>query len=221
MARPPRLVVPGYPHHITQRGNYGQDVFFCDADRERYLSWVSHYARRYGVSFWAWCLMKNHVHFVAVPDKETAFSRTFNQAHMRYAQTMNRAQERTGHLWQGRFYSCVLENAHLLAAVRYVERNPVRAGLVVQAEDYRWSSARAHVYRLRDRLVSGDGLLVEEVGDWSSYLAGDDAVEQMEAFRRHALSGRPVGSDAFRTHIEKLLGIDLTIRRVGRPRKEN
>ncbi len=220
MARSARVVAPGYPHHVTQRGNYGQDVFLCDADRDRYLHWLAHYARQYGVSFWAWCLMRNHVHLVAVPQVADSLSRTFNQAHMRYAQTMNRAMERTGHLWQARFYSCVLDNEHLLAAVRYVERNPVRAGLVVKAEDYRWSSARAHIYGLRDKLVSGDELVREEVGDWRSYLADDDTPAELDALRQHTLSGRPVGSESFRSHMEQILGRDLGLRRRGRPRRK-
>jgi len=132
MPRIARAVAVGLPHHVTQRGNYGQDVFLCDADREAYLAWLADYAGRFGVKILAWCLMTNHVHFVAVPRREDSLARTFNATHMRHAHRMNRKSGLTGHLWQGRFFSCALGGRHLMTCARYIEQNPVRAGLAAE-----------------------------------------------------------------------------------------
>ena len=138
-----------------ERGNRREDVFFGDADRRRYLLLMLEYARAHALEIWAYCLMTNHVHFVAVPREPEALAATFKPVHMRYAQHVNRRLRTTGHLWQGRYHSCPLDEEHLWQAVRYVERNPVRAGLVRRAERYPWSSAAAHVGRRRTWGVGG------------------------------------------------------------------
>jgi putative transposase len=128
MPRIARVVAVGLPHHITQRGNYRQDVFFDTDDRRQYLLWIGEYSAKYGLSVLAYCLMQNHVHFIAIPREANSLAKTFNAAHMRYSQYFNKKLKQRGHLWQGRFYSCVLDESHLMLASRYIERNPVRAG---------------------------------------------------------------------------------------------
>ena len=219
MPRIARAVAPGLPHHVTQRGNFGQAVFDDDEDRERYLGWLAEFAGRCGTRIWAYCLMTNHVHFIAVPETANALARTFSQVHRRHARDSNRRHGRTGHLWQERFHSCVLEEAHLYAAVRYVERNPVRAGLVRRAETYRWSSARAHVAGTADPLLSEGCPLVETIADWADFLAPADDEHWTGEFRRSTRTGRPVGSTSFVSEMEVRLDRTLKAEPRGRPRK--
>jgi putative transposase len=139
-----RVVVPGVPHHITQRGNNRQIVFFTDDDRRLYLTLLAEQSKRYSLAIRGYCLMNNHVHLVAVPEHDWSLSKTLAAVHLRYTQFVNRAHGRSGHLWQNRFYSCPLEGEHELTAVRYAERNPVRARLVRLPWRYAWSSAAVH-----------------------------------------------------------------------------
>ena len=125
-----RVVVPGEPHHITQRGNNRQDVFFTDEDRRFYLETLKERSERYGVKILGYCLMTNHVHLVAVPRAAESLSKGIGGTHLQYARYVNRLHGRSGHLWQGRFFSIPLDAAHAVFAVRYVERNPVRARMV-------------------------------------------------------------------------------------------
>lgn len=144
MSRVARIVVPGFAHHVTQRGNRRADVFETDEDRHAYLRFLTQYADKHGLSVWAYCLMTNHVHLVVVPEREDSLAKALRDAHTVYAMRFNTRTRLSGHVWQGRFYSCPMDETHLWTAVRYVERNPVRAGLVSRAEDYPWSSAPAH-----------------------------------------------------------------------------
>lgn len=137
MPRIARAVARGLPHHITQRGNYRQGVFETDEDYLKYREWLKEYSKRYALDIWAYCLMSNHVHLVCVPDQDDSLARTFNLLHMRYSQYVNRRRKMNGHVWQEeRFYSTILDEVHLHAAIRYVENNPVRAGIVQKAEEY-------------------------------------------------------------------------------------
>src|SRR5512138_2503609 len=153
MARLARSTVLGYPHHVVQRGCHDQTVFESDDDRLRYLDWLAEYAERYGVDIWAYCLMPNHVHFICVPKSDGALARAFNATHMRYAQFFNARREASGPLWRPRFMSCVLDEPSVREEIRFVENNPVRAGIVPRAEDYSWSSAHSHVTGATDRLL--------------------------------------------------------------------
>ncbi|OQB75997.1 MAG: Transposase IS200 like protein [Planctomycetes bacterium ADurb.Bin126] len=204
MPRIARVVVPGMPHHVTQRGNRRANVFFDDGDRRRYLLLLEDYARKYGLAVWAYCLMTNHVHFVAVPASEAALGRSFRDSHQAYSSWLNRRLSESGHLWQGRFFSSVLDDAHLWACVRYVERNPVRAGLVARAEDWPWSSAAAHCGRRTDPLLSPIQM-PWPVADWTDYLRTEDE-KMVEAIRRQTMTGRPSGGDGFIAQLEGLLG---------------
>ena len=144
MPRNARTVIPGLPHHVTQRGNNRQNVFFVDGDRLRYLDLLGAQCAREGVRLLAYCLMTNHVHLVAIPRREDSLQRAVGRTHYLYTQYVNRLHGRSGHLWQGRFFSCVLDEPHALETVRYVERNPVRTKMTRAPWTYRWSSAAAH-----------------------------------------------------------------------------
>ena len=145
MARIARVVVPGIPHHITQRGNRRQETFFCAEDYQAYLALLGEWCQHWKVEVWAYCLMPNHVHVIAVPTSEDALRRAIGEAHRRYTRRVNFREGWRGHLWQGRFGSCPVDEPYLLAAARYIEQNPVRAGLAATPWDYPWSSAAAHV----------------------------------------------------------------------------
>ena len=143
MARLPRMVLPGVPHHVTQRGNRRERTFFEDGDYALYLDLLADGAERNGVEVWSYCLMPNHVHIIAVPRDGDALGRTFRHVHRHYTGYINTRLRVTGHLWQGRFSSVAMDEPHLHAAMRYVALNPVRARLVARSEDWRWSSVSA------------------------------------------------------------------------------
>ncbi|RCX32261.1 transposase [Thioalbus denitrificans] len=169
MARLARVVAPGLPHHITQRGNRRQNTFFRDDDFRVYIDLMATWCAHYGVAVWAYCLMSNHVHLIAVPEEANGLAPAISEAHRRYSRHINFREGWRGHLWQGRFASFPMEETHLLAAAQYVERNPVAAGMVKAAGDYPWSSARAHLDGRDDRLVRV-GPLLEMVSDWGAFL---------------------------------------------------
>jgi putative transposase len=216
MSRVARVVVPGFPHHVTQRGNRRSDVFEVDADREAYLRFLKKYAARHGLAVWAYCLMNNHVHLVVVPTREESLGLALRDTHTVYAMYFNARTELDGHLWQGRFYSCPMDDSHLWAAVRYVERNPVRAGLVDRSEDYRWSSAAAHCGLQRDPLLSGDFPPAGVVENWSEWLSDKEDAAIVGRIRTQTHTGRPCGSATFFEQIEGLLQRDLQPNKRGR-----
>jgi putative transposase len=163
--------------------------------------------------------MTNHIHLVGVPRAESSLADTLRSLHMRHAQSVNTRRRWQGHLWQGRFFSCALDEPHLVAAVRYVERNPVRAGMVKRAEDYEWSSAAAHA-GLREDGVLADGLpLKEEIPDWRAWLAEPEREETVRRLHRRTAKGLPCGSESFVRWVERKMGIRLHDRPQGRPRK--
>src|SRR3954449_7601257 len=137
MGRFARVVVVDVPHHITERGNARQVILDNDGDRMTYLGLLRQYSQLHGLTLLGYCLMSNHVHLIAVPHGANALAQSLKQAHGRYASYWNARQSSTGHVWQGRFYSCPLDESHLWAALRYVELNPVRAKMVASAELWR------------------------------------------------------------------------------------
>ena len=218
MARLARVVVPGVPHHVTQRGHRRQDVFFCDADRRKFLSLLAEEFRLCGLEIWAYCLMANHLHLVAVPVSADSLGRAMRRAHSQYALHVNGRQGWSGYLWQGRFYSTPLDELHLWSAVRYVERNPVRAGIVPRAEDYAWSSAAGHCGLADDDLLRGDLEQADHVGDWRAWLLDEDD-QAVQRLRQRTRTGRPCGPAEFVQRLEKLLGRPLAPRKRGRKPK--
>jgi len=218
MPRPARTIIAGVPYHLTQRGNHRQDVFLTDDDRRQYLAWLRNYTRRYALDIWAYCLMTNHIHLIAVPNTELALARTIQMTHMRHTQRMNQLQQWTGHLWQGRFFACALDEAHCWAAIRYVEQNPVRAGVVTEAASYLWSSAAAHCGVREDPLLTPIPYQAD-IPDWAAWLAAEDAVESA-GIRQHTRRGHPAGSKSFLDALATRLGHAVQPRPRGRPKKQ-
>lgn len=198
MPREARTVVPGAPHHVIQRGNRNQDVFFRPQDRSLYLEILADSADDYGVSFLSYCLMTNHVHLIAVPSDETSFAGCFRNTHMRYSRHVNSRFGWSGHLWQYRYGSNPMDHVYLYHVLRYVERNPVRAGVVDDPWDYPWSSAAFRVSkRAFDPLVEEDVYLEQIIGgDWREYLQGKTAAEILEELNSAARSNRVLGTPA-------------------------
>ena len=196
MGRISRVVVPEYPHHVTQRGVRSMAVFQTDEDRRCYLQFLGEEAGRFGVEILAWCLMTNHVHFIAVPKKGDSLARAFGEAHRRYTRMKNFKEGVRGYLFQGRFSSCVLDERHLLAAASYVELNPVRAGIVKRAWAYPWSSASFHTGRSRVDPLVKDRKLRGLVSDWDEFLR-DATHKEDETIRKMSRTGRPGGDAAF------------------------
>jgi len=202
LARMKRVVVPGYPHHITQRGNRRQKTFFCTGDYQYYLELMAEAARTSGTEVWAYCLMPNHVHMVMVPAAEDGLRASLGEAHRRYTRYINFREGWRGHLWQERFHSFPMDEAYLLAAVRYVELNPVKAKLCRMPQDWRWSSAYAHLAGRDDRLVKV-GPMLDRVADWSMYLASDgDTCDEL--LDRYSRTGRPLRDEQFVCRLESL-----------------
>ena len=221
MPRLARAVFAGIPHHITQRGNRRGDVFFTDEDRRVYLEWLQEYCKRHDVDVLAYCLMTNHIHLVAVPNTDDGLPRALKPLHMRYAQRINRERGWKGHLWQGRFFSSPLDEAYMWAAIRYVERNPVRAKMVTKAEEYRWSSAAAHCGQRRDSVLTGKKAWTNQfnaIADWSSWLLAEDDAGKMQLLRLHVEKGLPCGSEDFVHKLGRIIGRALEFRPQGRPK---
>ena len=218
MGRVDRVVVPGIPHHVTQRGNRKIRVFFSDKDYALYTSLLAKSCTRYEVDVWGYCLMPNHIHLIAVPQTKEALGRAMGETHRQYALLLNEREELVGHLWQGRFSSYPMDEQHLLAAARYIELNPVRAGLAADPIDWRWSSARFHVLGGSDPLVRA-GLLDDLVGDWSTFLK--ERIPAIDALRKHQATGRPLGDARFVARCEKVLGRVLRARKPGRKPKRH
>jgi putative transposase len=214
MARIARVVAPGLPHHVTQRGNRGQQTFFDDDDYRAYCRLLAEQAARCGTALWAYCLMPNHVHLILVPADEDGLRCAVAEAHRRYTRRINYRNDWRGHLWQERFHSFVMDPELLIAAARYIERNPVRAGLCERAEDWPWSSARAHLSGQDDALVAVKPLL-DMVPHWDVLLAEADEDPFAHRIHAHMRTGRPLGADAFVASLEGRLGRALTRKKPG------
>lgn len=196
-------------------------MFFREPDYSTYLAILSEFTGRFGVQIWAYCLMPNHVHIVALPHDSQNLTRAFGEVHRRYTYWINRREGWTGHLWQGRYASFPMDDAHLLLATRYIEQNPVRAGLCAQPEQWRWSSARHHLGLETDPVISQGDLLQTFVEDWRDFLALSANTEEMALLRRHEGSGRPLGDSAFLKLCGSVSGLDLCPRRRGpHPQKQ-
>jgi len=215
MSRLGRIVVPGLPHHVAQRGNRRQRVFFEDGDFALYRDILAERCRRAGVAVWAYCLMPNHVHLIMVPQSADGLAHAIGEAHRQYTGFVNARARWTGHLFQGRFASVVLDEAHLIAAARYVALNPVRARLVARAQDWAWSSARAHAKGRDDALVKVKPL-VDRVGRGIDLIGIEPDLAMLVRLRAAETTGRPLGAAEFIDQLERRLGRALRPRRPGR-----
>ncbi len=223
MPRKKRIILPGYAHHVTQRGNYRQFVFEEQRDYRKYCEWMSEYSKEYELDILAYCLMGNHVHFIVIPQRRESLARVFNVMNMRYAQYWNRKKENVGHLWQGRYFSCLLSSGHLYKAVRYVENNPVRAKMVVRPWEYIWSSCRTRMGKEKNALIKLSSEIdvlgiYERAKSWKDYLMENDQFFD-EDIRLKTSKGLPVGSRIFIESLERKLKRNLTRVRLGRPKK--
>lgn len=215
MARMARVVVPNYPHHVTQRGNRRQKTFFCDDDYQYYMELMAEYSKQSETEVWAYCLMPNHVHLVMVPKEEDGLRATLGETHRRYTRHINFQKGWRGHLWQERFHSYTMDERYLLSAVRYVERNPIAARLCNRPEDWKWSSAREHLKGEDDRLVTVKPML-DRIDNWRSYLSYENSKSDDEALKLHTRTGRPLGDDGFVHKLEVLTGVELAPKKPGR-----
>ena len=215
MARMARAVAAGYPHHITQRGNRRQQTFFCDEDYTTYISLMAEWCKKQHVEIWAYCLMPNHVHLIAIPESEVGLRSAIGEAHRRYTRHVNFRQGWRGHLWQGRFSSFPMDESYLLAVARYVELNPVRTGLAREPWSYPWSSAHAHVTGVNDHLIQAAPLRAM-VQDWRGFLLSPLSEKDIEALRKHERTGRPLGNERFVDKLEVTLGRMLRRQKPGR-----
>jgi len=220
MPRIARVVIPGCPHHIIQRGNRRLKVFFSEADKATYLTLLKRQIDKHGLRIWAYCLMDNHVHMVAVPSTKGGLAKAISETHRKYTCLINIREDWKGYLWQGRFVSYPLDDGYCYSVIRYIERNPVRAGIVAKAEDYRWSSARPHVEKNFDRLLSPCPL-APTIGDWLSYLRQVDREDDIRVIGEHEHTGRPLGSGDFVRMLEQLTGKILVPRKRGRKKIRN
>ncbi|MCK4374759.1 MAG: transposase [Candidatus Brocadiae bacterium] len=222
MPRTARIVLPGFLHHVSQRGNNRQEVFFTPGDRRKYLDLLRQQCDKHGLAVSGYCLMTNHVHLVVTPPTEQSLAKAIGRAHFLYTRHLNRLHRRSGHLWQNRYYSCAVDEDHILAVMSYIERNPVRAGLVAHAWEYEWSSASAHTGR-PDR----GGLLdlntwrqTMEPETWQQMLTAPRGEAELERVRTRTRSGRPLVGDSLLGKLEASLGRRLRPGRRGRPRTQ-
>ena len=223
MPRVARIVIAEVAHHVTQRGNGRQCILTSDAERAVYLDLLRQGLRKFELTVLGYCLMSNHVHFLAIPRHPEDLAETFQQVHGRYAGYWNAAHATSGHVWQGRFYSCPMDTGHLWTALRYVELNPVRARMVEKAVDWPWSSAGAHCGmaepHVRLEMTPWQQQWTETT--WRNFLEEGESESELRALRRCTDSGRPLGHDEFSRTLEDLTGRRIIPARRGRPRKSS
>jgi putative transposase len=217
MARLVRIALVNVPCHVTQRSNSRQFILSSDEDRVVYLGLLRKYVQLYELQLLGYCLMSNPVHLLAIPRKADSRAKALKQRHGSYATYWNATHSSSGHVWQGRFYSCPLDDEHLWIALRYVERNPVRADLVERVESWRWSSAAAHC-----GMVSDESLEMQHwsnrwsANTWQEYLTAAETNAQIDDIRRYTHSGRPLGGEEFVQSLEQATKRTLAPQKSGR-----
>jgi putative transposase len=206
MARLPRVVAVDTPHHVTQRGNARRFILDSDLDRRVYLQLLAENCRLYDLSLAGYCLMSNHVHLILIPHRADSLRLALKNTHGRFAAFFNARHESSGHVWQGRYYSCPLDKPHFWAALRYVERNPLRAGLVEAPDKYPWSSAAIHYGEKRDHGLVDMKLWQSEWGpdSWREFVLSDTGADDA-AIRKNTHTGRPIGTPEFVRSLERTL----------------
>ncbi|MBL7069609.1 MAG: transposase [Candidatus Omnitrophica bacterium] len=223
MPRIARAVAVEYPHHITQRGNYRQKIFSSDTDYNKYISLLKDEAARYHLTITAYCLMSTHVHFIAIPQKEDSMGKVFKYVNMKYSQYYNKKLRISGHLFQGRFFSCIMDERHTMACARYIERNPVRAKMVNKPYIWKWSSAKVHC-----GMNKYDELRVNKLFNyieydqkgWKEFIESPDNPDEVKQIRESTRKGRPLGSNDFVEKLEGKLNRFLRLKPKGRPKKK-
>jgi putative transposase len=221
MPRIARIVIPDVPHHITQRGNNKQDVFFTDEDKAVFLKILKEQSDKYGLIIDGYCLMTNHIHIIATPRKKDSLSRTMGRTNLLYAQYINYMHGLIGHLWQNRFFSCPMDMRYFYTALCYIEQNPVRAGMVRKPWKYRWSSAAFHTGGEDEFSMMDKARWERQVSglDWKDVLQKRQEGLELDKVRVYCRTGRPLGTDKFISKIEVMIGRRLRALPVGRPFK--
>jgi len=214
MPRVSRVEAVGYPHHVIQRGNRRQEVFFREKDKVDYLEILKLQSVLFGLKVWAYCLMDNHVHLIVVPEKEGSMTKAIGETHRLYTRMINFRKGWRGYLWQGRFKSFPMDSDYLYYCVRYVECNPLRAGIVKYPEEFKFSSARIHISKKSDEILE-TFYLCKQIKDWRKYLKEANDEERMRIFHQHILTGRPLGEEKFIEKLERITGRILKIRKPG------
>jgi len=220
MARIARVVACNYPHHIIQRGNRRQKVFFSDKDYQEYLRLLSLYAREFALDILTYCLMPNHVHIIAIPKNEKSLARAIGETHRNYTRMVNFRENWRGYLWQGRFSSYVLDESYLLSATKYILFNPVRAKIVKKPQDYKYSSIKHHLGMENNPLIA-DEILKSLIGNWEAFLKEGANDADVKLFKLHEKTGRPLGAGIFIEKLEKMFGVCLRKRKPGPKTNKN
>ena len=219
MPRFARVVIPDQPHHVTQRGNNRQAVFFVEDDYRVYLEILAEQAEKFSLSIDGYCLMPNHVHLIVTPQGQDSLAKGVGRTHFRYTQYVNRFHRRSGHLWQNRFFSCLLDESHCQRAMAYVEQNPVKARLAKKPWLWAYSSAKAHVNPPADMPVPLTDWPIAPAA-WKEILDASCDDEFSHLISRRTQTGRPLANDSFVSKIEHLVGRRLRPLPVGRPKKK-
>ncbi len=206
MPRKPRIIIPGEMFHVTQRGNYQQPVFEDDQDRVVYLKLLQKYKQQHALNLFAYCLMSNHVHLIVKPEDHTSLAKTMAHTHQNYALYFHKRRKRQGHLWQQRYYSCLLYGQHILQAIRYVERNPVRAGMVAQPWEYVWSSVNAHLGKVYKIITLEDSSALIKDSEWKDFISSPEDLTQNDQLRQRTLKGSVLGAKEDIQALEERLG---------------
>jgi putative transposase len=223
--RAARLELPGVPLHVTQRGVNRCAIYHDDHDCRSYRKLLWQACSRHRVSTHAFVLMGNHVHLLLAASEPGAISLAMRQVGQSYAQTFNRRHGRSGTLWQGRFKSCLVgDDRYLLTVMRYIELNPVRAAMVADPADHRWSSVHMHLGACRDPWLTPHPLFLslgsnaDARGElWKRWLQEGIAADDIAAIRRNLAQERALGDARFQTEAEQRLGRPVAYRRPGRP----
>lgn len=220
MPRTARIVIPEVPHNVTQHGNNYQYILKSDTFKKKYIELLKYKSNLNEMYILSYCLMDNHVHFVVIPHYSYSMARTFGQTNMMFSQYYNKITGYKGHVWQDRFYSCPMDREHLYEAIRYVEMNPVRANIVKEPMDYKWSSARGHINKIKDPLITGKHDIVDDIDDWYNYLLNNPDENMMKSIQNGTQKGIPAGDEVFISKIEKLIRKSFKINPVGRPQRQ-
>jgi len=220
MPRIARIIGVGYPHHIVQRGNNREKVFLDRGDYERYLSFLSKYSEEREAAVLAYCLMPNHIHLLVRPSKVEALPKMMQGITLSYSKYFNGENGRTGRLWECRYYSTVVDgDSYLWSVSKYIENNPVRAGMVKRPEDYLYSSAKAHILEKKDPLLKEPLFDKSEVNEYRRFVRSEQERIVIEEIRKQTRSGKPLGGAEFLLTLSERLGCSLSFRPIGRPRK--
>jgi putative transposase len=219
MARQARIVIPNTPHHITQRGNRGEKVFFEKEDYQIYLDILLEQCGRFKISLLSYCLMPNQIHIIAVPENENFLARAIGETHRRYSCHINTRQDWRGHLFQDRFFSYPMDEQNALRAARFIETLPVTAGIAPKPENYLWSSAKARIKVIHNPILKPFRSF-HTIHNWGDYLSRPMDLNELKTIQLHLQTGRPRGGDIFLDSIEKRIGRQVRPNKRGRKPKD-